>query len=116
MEEVTPMTQCVNEPGRECRSAAKIARLEERVSQLERDHQKESDFRTTYYADREARAKRDAALDAKVSDMNTKLDLLLTWKNGEQDKPGKFLAGLAEKAAWAICAAVIAYFLARVGL
>jgi len=33
-----------------------------------------------------------------------------------KDKPGKRWDGLVEKALWAVCAAVIAYLLGRVGL
>ena len=33
-----------------------------------------------------------------------------------EDKPGKRWDGLVEKALWAVCAAVIAYLLGRVGL
>ena len=110
------MSECMNAPGQECKAAAKIARLEERVNRLEDDHQKEADFRRTYYADREARVKHDAELQAKVDGMDGKLDKLVEWKEGEQSKPDKLLDKIKENALWAICAAVIAYCLAQVGL
>lgn len=110
------MAECVNTPGQECKAAAKIARLEERVNRLEDDHKKESDFRQTYYADREARVKHDAQLQAKVDGMDSKLDKLIDWKDGEQAKPDKLLDKLKENGLWAVCAAVITYCLAQVGL
>ena len=110
------MSECMNAPGQECKAATKIARLEERVNRLEDDHQKETDFRRTYYADREARVKHDAELQAKVNSMDSKLDTLVTWKTSEQEKPDKLLDKLKENAAWAILAAIIAYSLAQVGL
>lgn len=110
------MSECMNASGQECKAAAKIARLEERVNRLEDDHQKEADFRRTYYADREARVKHDAELQAKVNSMDSKLDTLVTWKTSEQEKPDKLLDKIKENALWAICAAIIAYCLAQVGL
>lgn len=110
------MSECMNESGRECKAAAKIARLEERVNRLEDDHKKEADFRATYYADREARVKHDAELQAKVDGMDGKLDTLVAWKTSEQEKPDKLLDKLKGNAAWAVCAAIIAYCLAQVGL
>lgn len=110
------MSECMNASGHECKAASKIARLEERVNRLEDDHQKEADFRRTYYADREARVKHDAELQAKVDSMDSKLDTLVTWKTSEQEKPDKLLDKLKENAAWAILAAIIAYCLAQVGL
>ena len=110
------MSECMHAPGEECKAASKIARLEERVNRLEDDHQKEADFRRTYYADREARVKHDAELQAKVDSMDSKLDTLVTWKTSEQEKPDKLLDKIKENALWAICAAVIAYCLAQVGL
>ena len=110
------MSECMNAPGQECKAASKIARLEERVNRLEDDHQKEADFRRTYYADREARVKHDAELQAKVNSMDSKLDTLVTWKTSEQEKPDKLLDKIKENALWAICAAIIAYCLAQVGL
>lgn len=110
------MSECMNAPDQECKAASKIARLEERVNRLEDDHQKEADFRRTYYADREARVKHDAELQAKVNSMDSKLDTLVTWKTSEQEKPDKLLDKIKENALWAICAAIIAYCLAQVGL
>lgn len=110
------MTVCENDSSRECKATVKIAQLEQRVKHLEDDHEKEADFRKTYYADREARVKHDAELQAKVDGMDSKLDKLVAWKDGEQEKPDKLLDKLKENAAWAICAAIIAYCLAQVGL
>lgn len=57
-----------------------------------------------------------AAVGAKLDGMDDKLDKLVEWQEAQQEKPGKRLDGLVDKAIWAVCAAVIAFLLGRVGL
>ena len=44
------------------------------------------------------------------------LDRLIEWQENQRDKPGRRWESLVEKAVWAVCAAVIAFLLGRVGL
>lgn len=57
-----------------------------------------------------------ATLKTKLDGMDEKLDGISEKVNTLADKPGKRWEGLVEKAAWAVCAAVIAFLLAKIGL
>lgn len=58
----------------------------------------------------------EAAQEKYFETVNEKLDKLIAWQENQRDKPGKRWDGLVEKAVWAVCAAVIAFLLGRVGL
>lgn len=107
---------CVNDPARECRSGTKLALLEKRVGDLEAGQRKESEFREAYYEEQRRRIEHDARLDAKISEMDEKLDKVVEWQQAQQAKPARRWESLAEKALWSICAAVIAFLLAKAGL
>ncbi len=104
------------ETGKDCPYETRFALLEMRVEALQDGQTREEAFRKTYYADREARGARDAALDAKLDGMNEKLDKLLGWQSEQQAKPVKRWDGMVDKIIWAVLAAVIAFLLARMGL
>lgn len=57
-----------------------------------------------------------AAVREKLDSMDGKLDGLTDSVKALTDKPGKRWEGLVDKAIWAVCAAVIAFLLGRVGL
>lgn len=111
-----PDDKCIVDPERDCIGKAAAAKLEWRISALEENQAKEAEFRELYYKERLERAKRDAALDSEIKSINTKLDQLISWQSGEQQKPGKFLDGLKNNARWAIIAAVLGYVLGQLGL
>ncbi|MBD5356503.1 MAG: hypothetical protein HDR88_06055 [Bacteroides sp.] len=90
--------------------------LVSRVEALEEGQRREEAFRKGYYEERESRAVRDARWDEKMTAMNDKLDKLVEWQEAQQAKPAKRWEGLVEKAIWAVCAAVIAFLLAKIGL
>lgn len=58
----------------------------------------------------------EAAQEKHFEIVNEKLDKLIEWQENQLDKPAKRWDGLVEKALWAVCAAVIAFLLGRVGL
>lgn len=87
-----------------------------RIEALEDGQQREEKFRKAYYEERESRIERDVRLDAKISEMDKKLDKVVAWQEAQQAKPGKRWEGLVEKALWAVAAAVIAFLLAKIGL
>ena len=87
-----------------------------RIKALEEGQAREEKFRKAYYEERESRIDRDARLDARISAMDVKLDKVVAWQEAQQAKPAKRWDGLVEKAIWAVCAAVIAFLLARAGL
>lgn len=57
-----------------------------------------------------------AAVGAKLESMDKKLDGLTESVRSLTDKPRKRWDGLVDKAIWAVCAAVIAFLLGRIGL
>ena len=57
-----------------------------------------------------------AALRATLDGMDEKLDEIAEKVNALADKPAKRWESLADKAVWAVCAAVIAFLLAGMGL
>lgn len=57
-----------------------------------------------------------ATLKAKLDGMDDKLDALTETAQALADKPAKRWESLADKAVWAVCAAVIAFLLAGMGL
>lgn len=60
--------------------------------------------------------KAEAAQEKHFETVNEKLDKLIAWQEDQRDKPGKRWESIVEKAIWAVCAAVIAFLLGRVGL
>ena len=57
-----------------------------------------------------------AALNEKLDSMDEKLDELTATAKELAEKPAKRWEGIVDKAIWAVCAAVIAFLLGRVGL
>ena len=60
--------------------------------------------------------KAEAAQEKHFETVNEKLDKLIEWQENQLDKPARRWDGIVEKAIWAVCAAVIAFLLGRVGL
>ena len=108
--------KCVIDPERDCIGKAAAALLEKRIADLEKDREKQTAFRESYYAEQRARIKRDAELDAKISGMDEKLDKLVSWQEGQQAAPKRRWDAIVDKAIWAVLAAVIAFVLAKIGL
>ena len=108
--------KCVIDPERDCIGKAAAALLEKRIADLEKDREKQTAFRESYYAEQRARIKRDAELDAKISGMDEKLDKLVSWQEGQQAAPKRRWDAIVDKAIWEVLAAVIAFVLARIGL
>lgn len=108
--------KCVIRPDQPCIGSAKTALLEKRIEDLEKWKTDSKKFHETFYDWQREQIARDARLDEKLGAMETNLSKLVTWKEEEKAKPAKRWDGLIDKALWAVCAAVIAYLLARVGL
>lgn len=108
--------KCIIDPERDCIGKAAAAKLEWRITALEENQAKESEFRELYYKERMERAKRDVALDSEIKSINIKLDQLISWQSGEQQKPGKFMDTIKSNIVWSVIAAVIGYVLGNIGL
>lgn len=108
--------KCANDPGKECRSATRLALLEQRVNSLEDGQGREEAFRKAYYAERDERNQREAKLDAKISSMDEKLDKVVEYQEAQQAKPEKFLDKLKDDSSWLVLAALLGAVLLRLGL
>lgn len=60
--------------------------------------------------------KAEAAQEKHFETVNEKLDKLIEWQEHQRDKPARRWEAIVEKALWAVCAAVIAFLLGRIGL
>ncbi len=110
------LESCELKSGQNCPQETRLTMLESKVKSLESGQNREEEFRRTYYEDREARIKRDAELDGKLSAIGEDLGEVKTWVTEQQRKPGKRLDGLIEKTVSLLVAAIVGFLLARIGL
>lgn len=108
--------KCILDPQRDCIGKAAAVKLEARIETLERWQIESQKFHSTFYDWQRDQIARDARLDEKLGAMEINLSKLVAWKEEEKSKPAKRWDGMVDKAIWAVCAAVIAYMLAQVGL
>lgn len=107
---------CAFEPEHECRGIQKYAMLEKRVTDLETGQEREENFRKVYYQEREERAVRDAKMDAKIDNMDEKLDKVVAYQEAQQAKPGGLMDKLKDRAVEYIMLALLAILLFRLGI
>lgn len=87
-----------------------------RVEALEQENRRHSETHEKIY-DRLRKVEEDNAVQSEqYKTILDKLDTLTQKVDALEAKPGKRWESLAEKAIWAVCAAVIAFLLGRVGL
>ena len=108
--------KCIIDPERKCLGLAEAAMLKKRIEDLEHWKDDSKKFHENFYDWQREQIARDARLDEKLGSMETSLHKLVTWKEEEKAKPGKRWDGMVDKVIWAVCAAVIAYLLAQIGL
>lgn len=87
-----------------------------RVEALERANEQHGKSHREIYVRLGALETATAVQENKLDTILKKLDELTEKVEALEAKPGKRWEGLAEKALWAVCAAVIAFLLGRVGL
>lgn len=122
------MSDCTNNP-RDCPMLPRIEALEKSDEQHAKTH--ERIFERLDKINRET-----GEQDAMLKSIDKKMDSILEWQEKQQDrlakidtihdlakrvqdlesKPGKRWDSIVDKAIWAVVAAVIAFFLGRVGL
>lgn len=100
-----PENKCVDP----CPLTSRVEALEEANKQHSRTHE------GMYDRIRELE-KENAVQNAHWKNVDDKLDELTTMVKDLSGKAGRRWDGLVDKAIWAVCAAVIAFLLARVGL
>ena len=99
------MTDCAEN----CPVAGRVEALERANEQHGKTHREM--FRRLNDVERD-----NAVQDAHYRAIDAKLDELTIMVRELSGKAGKRWEGLVEKALWAVCAAVIAFLLARIGL
>lgn len=108
--------KCILDPERDCIGKAAAVKLEARIQSLERWQTESQKFHNTFYDWQRGQIARDAKLDEQLSNMEKSLNKLVARQEADDQKPGKRLDDIVDKAIWAVLAAVIAFVLARFGL
>ena len=92
---------------------AEVVRLERELDKFQAQN---SDTHKEIFRRLNGLEQAEAAQEQHFSTVNEKLDKLLKWQENQLEKPTRRWEGIVEKAVWAVCAAVIAFLLGRVGL
>ena len=101
-------------------SCPDLARLERQVKELQRqngeDHKEIRDRLSKAEITNAVQNERYDAILGKLEELSRKHDSLTRKLEELEAKPGRRWESLAEKAVWAVCAAVIAFLLGGMGL
>ena len=108
--------KCVLEPGRPCIGKEAVIKLEMRVEALEKWQEGSREFHENFYNWQREQIAREAKLDEQIKTINQNLEKLVKWQEEEKEKPGKRWEGLVEKVIGLFVAAVVGFFLAKIGL
>lgn len=90
--------------------------LEPRVKALERANEQHGNTHREIFSRLNIVEKDNAVQDAHYRAIDAKLDELTVMVRELSGKAGRRWEGLVDKALWAVCAAVIAFLLAKIGL
>ena len=90
--------------------------LAPRVEALEEENKRHSETHREIFSRLNTLEKDNAVQEAHYMAILDKLDTLTQKVEALEAKPGKRWESIVEKAVWAVCAAVIAFLLGRVGL
>ena len=87
-----------------------------RIEALEEESRHNKEAHKEFYSKLEASHTSVALIEQRLDQIKEDTEEIKETVHDMKDKPGKRWDGLVEKALWAVCAAVIAYLLGRVGL
>lgn len=87
-----------------------------RIEALERDGQHNKEAHKEFYERLEGSHTAVALIEERVTQIKEDTGEIKVSVQELKDKPGKRWEAVVEKALWAVCAAVIAFLLGRVGL
>jgi len=90
-----------------------LERLSSRLNELQAQN---SDTHKEIFTRMNKLERQEAVQEVQYSTILEKLDSLTGKVDALEAKPGKRWEAIVEKAVWAVCAAVIAFLLARIGL
>ena len=108
--------KCIIDPERDCIGKAAALKLEMRIEQLEKWQESSREFHESFYNWQRAQIARDAKLDEQLKTMNSNLEKVVEYQEGQKSKPGNRWDAIVDKAIWAVLAAIIAFVLAKFGL
>ncbi len=103
------MPEKCSEPGRECP-------LLPRVEALEKDSEHNKDAHKEFYSKLEGSHTAVAVIEERLDQIRSDTEEIKESVQELKDKPARRWENIVEKAIWAVCAAVIAFLLGRVGL
>ncbi len=87
-----------------------------RIEALEEESRHTKEAHTEIYGKLEASHPSVALIEQRLDQIKEDTEEIRTNVQDMRDKPGKRWESIVEKAIWAVCAAVIAFLLARLGL
>lgn len=87
-----------------------------RIEALEKESQHNKDAHKEFYGKLESSNTSIALIEQRLNQIKEDTEEIKETVQVMKDKPGKRWDGFVEKAAWAVCAAVIAFLLGRIGL
>lgn len=92
---------------------AEVVRLERELDKFQAQN---SDTHKEIFRRLNGLEQAEAAQEQHFFTVNEKLDKLLKWQENQLEKPSRHWESIVEKAVWAVCAAVLAFLLGRIGL
>lgn len=107
--------KCTDNP-RDCPMSARIEALERANEQHGKSHREIYGRLGTLETATAVQETKLDTIDDKLDDIQADNKSILQKVEALEAQPGKRWESMVEKAIWAVCAAVIAWFLARVGL
>lgn len=90
--------------------------MKDRIDALERANNRHADTHKEFYERLRDLEKWQGVQNERYNNIDDKLDDLTSMVKEIAAKPGKRWDGVVDKAVWSVCAAVIAFLLARFGL
>lgn len=87
-----------------------------RIEALEKDNQHNKDAHKEFYSKLESSHTTVALIEERVNQIKEDTEEIKENMQELKSKPAKMWENIVEKAVWAVCAAVIAFLLGRVGL
>lgn len=111
-----PDEHCILDPERDCIGKAAAALLEKRIEDLESWQKNSRKFHNDFYDWQRQQIARDAHIDEQLCHMSDNLAKIVAWQEAQLAKPAKRWDSIADKAIWAVLAAMIAFVLAKIGL
>lgn len=87
-----------------------------RVEALERDSEHNKEAHKEFYNKLEGSSTSVALINERMNQIKDDTEEIKETVREMKDKPGKRWDGIVDKVIWAVCAAVIAFLLGRVGL